>query len=108
MPGAEVAHFFETAAVSPVLTAHPTEVQRKSILDTQLEIARLLTDRSRRLLTADELVANEDGLRRLVLTLWQTRVLRELKLTVADEIENGLAYYRYTFLAQVPRPYAQV
>ena len=108
VPGAEVARFFETATVSPVLTAHPTEVQRKSILDTQLEIARLLTDRSRRQLTADELVANEDDLRRLVLTLWQTRVLRELKLTVADEIENGLAYYRYTFLAQLPRLYAQV
>jgi len=35
-------------------------------------------------------------------------VLRELKLTVADEIENGLSYYRYTFLSQLPRLYAQV
>ncbi len=58
-----------------MLTAHPTEVQRKSILDTQLEIARLLTDRSPQQLTPEELAEKEDGLRRLVLTLWQTRAL---------------------------------
>ena len=39
----------------------------------------------------------------MILTLWQTRILRELRLTVRDEIENGLAYYRYTFLREVPR-----
>src|SRR5262245_42599870 len=37
--------FFDSALVSPVLTAHPTEVQRKSILDCQMELARLLTQR---------------------------------------------------------------
>jgi len=106
--GPQVAAFFGRALISPVLTAHPTEVQRKSILDCQLEIARLLTDRDRLQLTADERAANEESLRCLVLTLWQTRVLRELKLTVADEIENGLSYYRYTFLSQLPKLYAQV
>ncbi len=106
--GAEVAAFFDRALISPVLTAHPTEVQRKSILDCQLEIARRLTERDRLKLTAEERAANEDALQRLVLTLWQTRVLRELKLTVADEIENGLSYYRYTFLSQLPRLYAQI
>ncbi|MCW5624971.1 MAG: phosphoenolpyruvate carboxylase [Burkholderiales bacterium] len=106
--GARVAGFFASSLVSPVLTAHPTEVQRKSILDTQLEIGRLITERDRQQLPADELERNEEDLRRLVLTLWQTRVLRELKLTVADEIENGLAYYRYTFLEQLPRLYVQV
>ena len=91
-----------------MLTAHPTEVQRKSILDCQLEIARLLTERDRMQLTPDELVQNEEALRRVVLTLWQTRVLRELRLTVNDEIENGLSYYRYTFLRQLPRLYAEI
>jgi len=91
-----------------VLTAHPTEVQRKSILDCQLEIARLLTDRDRMQLTPDELVQNEEALRRVVLTLWQTRVLRELRLTVKDEIENGLSYYRYNLLRQLPRLYAEI
>jgi len=106
--GAQVAAFFEQALISPVLTAHPTEVQRKSILDCQLEIARLLSERDRVQMTTEERAATEESLQRLVLTLWQTRVLRELKLTVADEIENGLSYYRYTFLSQVPRLYVQV
>ena len=102
LPVKKVTEFFRDALISPVLTAHPTEVQRKSILDCQLEIARLLTERDRVQLTPDELVQNEEAMRRVVLTLWQTRVLRELRLTVNDEIENGLAYYRYTFLRQLP------
>jgi phosphoenolpyruvate carboxylase len=104
----KVTAFFRDALISPVLTAHPTEVQRKSILDCQLEIARLLTERDRMQLTPDELMQNEEALRRVVLTLWQTRVLRELRLTVNDEIENGLSYYRYTFLRQLPRLYAEI
>ncbi len=91
------------ALVSPVLTAHPTEVQRKSILDCEREIVRLLTWRDRTLLTPDEHADVETGLRRQVLALWQTAMLRLSKLTVRDEIDNGLAYYRYTFLAEVPR-----
>jgi phosphoenolpyruvate carboxylase len=59
-------------------------------------------------LTPDELATNEEGLRRAILSLWQTRILRELRLTVQDEIENGLAYYRYTFLEQLPRLYAEL
>jgi phosphoenolpyruvate carboxylase len=105
---AQVAQFFSDALISPVLTAHPTEVQRKSILDCQMEIARLLTERDRVQLTPDELAQNEEALRRVVLTLWQTRILRELRLTVNDEIENGLSYYRYTFLRQLPRLYAEI
>ena len=104
----QVSEFFSNALISPVLTAHPTEVQRKSILDCQLEIARLLTERDRIQFTPDELVRNEEALRRVVLTLWQTRILRELRLTVNDEIENGLSYYRYTFLRQVPRLYGEI
>lgn len=100
---AQLGGFFSTSLICPVLTAHPTEVQRKSILDCQLEIARLLTERDRAVLTPEEFARNEDAMRRVVLTLWQTRILRELRLKVADEIENGLSYYRYTFLQQLPR-----
>ena len=100
--------FFASALVSPVLTAHPTEVQRKSILDCQMEIARLLTERYRCELTPEETRENEDQLRRVILTLWQTRILRAVRLTVVDEIENGLAYYRYTLLHEVPGLYAEI
>ncbi len=93
------------ALISPVLTAHPTEVQRKSILDCEREIARLLLWRDRVLLTPDESSEFTTGLYRQVLALWQTAMLRLSKLRVHDEIDNGLAYYRYTFLAELPRLY---
>ncbi len=104
----QIAGFFRDALISPVLTAHPTEVQRKSILDCQLEIARLLTERDRVQLVPQEQERNEDALRRVILTLWQTRILREMRLTVNDEIDNGLSYYRYTFLRQLPLLYGEV
>ncbi|MFZ5524176.1 MAG: phosphoenolpyruvate carboxylase [Pseudomonadota bacterium] len=98
--------FLDSALVSPVLTAHPTEVQRKSILDCQLIISSLLSDRDRVDMTPDELADNEEALHRFVLILWQTRMLRTSKLTVRDEIKNGLEYYRYTFLTEIPKIYA--
>ena len=104
--GDALARWFADARVSPVLTAHPTEVQRKSILDAEREIARLLTWRDRTALTPDEAADLEGALYRQVLGLWQTAMLRLSKLQVVDEIDNGLAYYRYTFLAEVPRLYA--
>ncbi|NNM83539.1 MAG: phosphoenolpyruvate carboxylase [Burkholderiales bacterium] len=107
--GAEaIGEFFSGAMVAPVLTAHPTEVQRKSMLDRQREIANLLTERDRMQLTREELSRNEESLRRAILTLWQTRVLRPTRLTVADEIENGLAFYSYTFLREVAALYAEI
>ena len=100
--------FFNKALISPVLTAHPTEVQRKSILDCQLIIASLMSERNRIDMTPVELADNEEALRRFILILWETRMLRSAKLTVADEIKNGLAYYRYTFLTEIPKIYADL
>ncbi|MFZ2163090.1 MAG: phosphoenolpyruvate carboxylase [Sideroxyarcus sp.] len=100
--------FLNSALVSPVLTAHPTEVQRKSILDCQLYMASVLSDRDRVDMTPDDLAENEEALRRSILTLWQTRMLRPAKLTVRDEINNGLEYYRYTFLVEIPKIYANL
>ena len=117
-----LAHSF----VSPVLTAHPTEVQRKSILDAERNIAQLLTARddikalalatsaispalaAKDALTPRELAANEAQLRARVMQLWQTRLLRFTKLTVADEIENALSYYEATFLREIPKLYANL
>ncbi|SEA33764.1 phosphoenolpyruvate carboxylase [Variovorax sp. YR216] len=106
--------------VSPVLTAHPTEVQRKSILDAERAIAQLLAARDeialRQLafagkkdaLTPIEYAENEEQMRTRVTQLWQTRLLRFSKLTVADEIENALSYYEATFLREIPRVYADL
>ncbi|MDU2924429.1 phosphoenolpyruvate carboxylase, partial [Bradyrhizobium sp.] len=100
---ADLRKFFSTALVSPVLTAHPTEVRRKSTMDREMEVAMLLDRRERMQLTPDEREANDEALRRAVLTLWQTNLLRRTKLTVLDEVTNGLSFYDYTFLREVPR-----
>ncbi|QPF89678.1 phosphoenolpyruvate carboxylase [Bradyrhizobium commune] len=99
----QLRNFFKTAQVSPVLTAHPTEVRRKSTMDREMEVAALLDRRERVALTADEAAASDEQLRREVLTLWQTNLLRRTKLTVLDEVANGLSFYDYTFLREVPR-----
>jgi phosphoenolpyruvate carboxylase len=99
--------------LSPVLTAHPTEVQRKSILDAERDLARLLTERDeirgravpRDALAPRELAANEAQMRARVSQLWQTRLLRYAKLTVEDEVETALSYYEATFLREIPRLY---
>ncbi len=99
--------FLRDALISPVLTAHPTEVQRKSILDAEHEIARLMAERDLPL-TPKEKVRNLQLLNARIATLWQTRMLRYTKLTVADEIENALSYYQTTFMTELPALYDDV
>ena len=101
---ADIAKTLAHAYISPVLTAHPTEVQRKSILDAERTIAELVEAREGTH-SARELAENEALIRARVTQLWQTRMLRTAKLTVADEIENALSYYHSTFLRQIPLMY---
>ncbi len=101
VPGKAVQSFFADALISPVLTAHPTEVQRKSILDAGREIACLLALRDLPM-TPAERQRNAQLLHAEVAKLWQTRMLRYQRLTVDDEIENALSYYRITFLRELP------
>jgi phosphoenolpyruvate carboxylase len=92
------------ACLMPVLTAHPTEVQRKSILDLQREIAALI-DETAAPTGADPAAGRAERLFALIATLWQTRMLRPKRLTVDDEIVNALSFWRTTFLSQVPALY---
>src|SRR5438045_36324 len=108
IPPARLHAFFAGAMVVPVLTAHPTEVRRKSTIDREMEAAELIAERDRSSPTAAELAANEAALRRAVLTLWQTNPLRSTRLRVIDEVANGLSYYDHTFLAGLPRFYADL
>ena len=103
----EIAETLARAHISPVLTAHPTEVQRKSILDAERAIAELIEQRDA-LHTDRERADIDAALRARVTQLWQTRMLRTARLTVADEIENALSYYRSTFLRQIPRMYREL
>src|SRR5437867_4677450 len=98
--GASLIEWFARARVSPVLTAHPTEVQRQSILECEREIARQIA--------LPPSPGRERALHAQVLRLWLTAMLRLSKLTVADEITNALAYFRLTFIQGIPRLYADL
>ncbi|MGL4636208.1 MAG: phosphoenolpyruvate carboxylase [Beijerinckiaceae bacterium] len=100
--------FFQNASIFPVMTAHPTEVGRRSTLDREREIADLLLARDMLRQTPEEELESEEALGRAVLTLWQTGLLRKSKLRVIDEIANGIACFEQTFLRQLPRLYASL
>ncbi|MDB5649987.1 MAG: ppc, partial [Hyphomicrobiales bacterium] len=103
----QIEQALSSSFVSPVLTAHPTEVQRKSTLDAERDIADLLAAREQ-LHSRREISDNSARLRARIAQLWQTRLLRTEKLTVRDEIENALSYYTSTFLSAIPCLYAEL
>jgi phosphoenolpyruvate carboxylase len=98
--------FFRDGQVVPVLTAHPTEVQRKSVRDLESLIEGRMHARDEQRLTPVELADNDEEIRRAVFALWQTRMLRLEKLAVLDEVANGIAFFEQTFLPELPRLYA--
>ena len=95
------------ARAIPVLTAHPTEVRRKSVIDHRNEIARLMRLRDRGIEESLEGERVEAEIRRQIALLWQTRPLRHERLHVADEVETALSYFRDIFLDALPALYAR-
>jgi phosphoenolpyruvate carboxylase len=97
--GAEQAGaLLDRALIVPVLTAHPTEVMRKSMIDHRNRIAELETPQG-------DIV--EQAILRQIALLWQTRPLRRERIQVADEVEIALSYLRDVFLPVLPRLYAR-
>ena len=104
---AAVTALTEAALIVPVLTAHPTEVRRKSMLDHKNRIARLMAARDRGAVQDDVGDDIDGAIRRQVALLWQTRPLRTEKLVVADEVDNALTYLRDIFVPVLPQLYAR-
>ncbi len=100
----QIRDFLEKTTIVPVLTAHPTEVQRKSTLDLHRHIGQCLVAIDSRL-TEDESHQLALELTGYIKTLWLTRMLRFNKLTVNDEIDNAAAYFTTTFLKAIPTLY---
>lgn len=104
----DIIRFYDKALASPVMTAHPTEVRRKSTMTQEMRIADLLHELERADFTPSEIEEKEQELERKILTLWQTNLLRQSKMSVIDELKNGLSYFDYTFLKQLPRFYRKL
>jgi len=97
-----VRSYLKEALFVPVITAHPTEVRRKSILDRENEISELLERRDLASIQTAERGEIDVQLKRAIRVLWQTRMLRSNRITVQDEIENNLAIFAGTFLPGLP------
>lgn len=102
-----VLDFTRRALAIPVLTAHPTEVRRKSIIDHRNQIARLMRLADRGIVETVEGEQIEAEIRRQIALLWQTRPLRHERLYVHDEVETALSYFRDIFLDALPALYAR-
>ncbi len=96
------------AVVSPVITAHPTETRRRTVFDTQHRITELMRLRLHGLSQTDGGRDIERELRRHILTLWQTALIRLSRLKIQDEIETGLRYYESAFFEVIPKVNAEV
>ena len=101
----KVMRLLDHALVAPVLTAHPTEVRRKSMIDHRNRIAQLMALRVRGVATTPEGDDVEQAITRQIALLWQTRVLRRERLYVTDEVETALSYLRDVFLPVLPGLY---
>ncbi len=95
------------ALVMPVLTAHPTEVRRKSMIDHRNRIAVLMALRDAGASETEDGDGVDAAIARQIALLWQTRPLRRERLYVADEVENALAWLRDVFLPTLPALYAR-
>jgi phosphoenolpyruvate carboxylase len=101
------AALLDSALIVPVLTAHPTEVMRKSMLDHRNHIAELMRHRDLGRTETPEGDLIEQALLRQIALLWQTRPLRRERLYVADEVDNALTYMRDIFVPVLPMLYAR-
>jgi phosphoenolpyruvate carboxylase len=94
------------ALIMPVITAHPSEVRRKSVIDRVSRIAETFDALDRAVLDARPPIEAE--LARQILILWATRQLRPTSLGVADEIENAASFFQRTFIRELPGVYADL
>jgi phosphoenolpyruvate carboxylase len=93
-------------SITPVLTAHPTEVRRRTVLEGLARVAKALVDRWPGTPDQDDPAIQE--LRVQILSLWQTAILRLSKLRVADEINESLRYYEASLFEAVPSLHADL
>jgi phosphoenolpyruvate carboxylase len=91
--------------VVPVLTAHPTEVRRRAVVERETELSRLMAKRSQPLDAEAEAQLRHDLFREVAL-LWRTRLHRPERITVADEIRNAVSVVRLSLLPALTDLYA--
>ena len=104
-PLEEVLALLQQLDIQPTLTAHPTEARRRSVMYKQKRIATLLAELRQRQLTPDEEASALEEIRRQISLLAITDEVRVERLTVQEEVDNGLFFLRNTIWETLPRIY---
>lgn len=89
-------------SIELIITAHPTEASKRTVLEIQKRIAAILQKRDNPMTTPDERTLLEESLFNEVTALWQTDELRHRKPRVLDEVRNGLYYFDQTLFETLP------
>ncbi|PPA70857.1 phosphoenolpyruvate carboxylase [Jeotgalibacillus proteolyticus] len=89
-------------SIELIITAHPTEATKRTVLEIQKRISLLLRQLDNRILTKKERRKLDDSLFNEITALWQTDELRHRKPTVMDEVKNGLYYFDKTLFSVLP------
>ncbi len=104
----EVYDILKGVCISPVFTAHPTEVARRSVMFKRRRISELLEKLDRIPVAATELDALEHDMIAEITALWQTDDVRVARPTVRDEIRMALDYYEASLFDTLPVLYAEI
>ncbi|WP_026691460.1 phosphoenolpyruvate carboxylase [Alteribacter aurantiacus] len=89
-------------SIELIMTAHPTEATKRTILEIQKRISTIIQKFDNPLLTSKERKKLEESLANEVTALWQTDELRQVKPSVIDEVKNGLYYFDQTLFSVLP------
>jgi phosphoenolpyruvate carboxylase len=108
MSGEDALAALQHIQITPVFTAHPTEVARQTVLLKRRRIAQQLEALDRLPLTDDTADDCENHIRAEVTSLWQTDEVRLTKPTVSDEIRMGLRYFRLSLFDSLPKIYSEI
>ncbi|HEY9137249.1 MAG TPA: phosphoenolpyruvate carboxylase, partial [Terriglobus sp.] len=104
----EAMAFLRQVCITPVFTAHPTEVARRSVISKRRRIATLLEELDAIPQTAEAIAQREDSLLAEITGLWQTDDVRLQRPAVTDEVRMGLDYYHDSIFDTLPTLYAEV
>ena len=100
--GEELAGFMSSLSIELVLTAHPTEAKRRTVMDHLLRVASRLAELDSMDITVYEMETAKESIKETLEILWQTTELRQRRVLVSDEVDQTLFFFRRTILNLLP------
>ena len=101
----QLAQLLNSAQIRLVLTAHPTEARRRTIIAKLARIFGILRELDERVLLPDEVERARQRLAHTIEEVWYSEEVRATELTVLDEVRTSLVYFLSTFVEVIPRLY---